>query len=266
MLDLPFRLVERQVFLNSKLHVIFSADPLDKRAVNFLDHLLKHVDDRTVSWDHSEDLVPYLVVSIFSSSSGYFSYTVSLDSYDKLNKKQWRDLRNCVDKILEDFEFEKFGSRKFLFYPETKDAEEIDKASENNAIQLAAARKLKENHKILQTKIKEMLDRGDKPSQMAEHFKLTEQEVRYYLHNAVTGRPTPAELAKIILLNTREAKESGLGQKSQLEDEVLNRDLNKVFPKRRRSFSKKRLARRLTDEELKVLSDLQSPPERFVPR
>jgi hypothetical protein len=264
MLDLPLKSVERQVFLNSKLNVIFSADPLDKRAVNFLDHLLKHVDDRTVTWEHSEDLVPYLAVSIFTGPSGYFSHAVSLDSYDKLSKKQWRELRNRVDQILDDFEFEKFGSRGFLFYPEKQDTEEIDKSSEDIAVKLAAARKLKEKYKVLQSEIKEMLDRGDKPPQIAEHYKLNEQDVKYYLHNAVTGRPTPAELAKTILLNTQEAKDSGLGQKSQLEDEVLNRDLNKVFPKRRRSFSKKRLARRLTDEELKVLADFQSAPERFV--
>ena len=194
------KMVERQVFLNSKFHTILEVDPPGKNYLGFLSCLHRNIQGNKVTWEDIEDYTPFLEVLILRDISGLFSYKVILTCYDELDKANWRRLRDRVTEILEDFEFQKVGTKGLMFYPEKVDSEEVGEKSDEMVLRMKLSIILKKRYKELQRELSKLLKEGAIPAKIAEHYSLQEQIVKDFLHGTSTGKPTPAELAKRILL------------------------------------------------------------------
>ena len=244
------KMVERQVFLNSKLDTILEIDPPDKKYKGFLTCLDSNADGSKVTWENVEDYTPFLELLILRDLLGSYSYRLIVSCHEELDKTNWRRLRDRTNKILEDFEYQKTETKGRLFHTDKVNEEEDKRKSDEIISRMRLSIKVKKQYQELQEELKRLLKEGATLNKIAGHYGLKEQIVKEFLHSTSTGKPTPAELAKKILVDSSEAKALGLYQISQLEDEVLNRRLGEAFPQRKRCVSRKRLLVRPTAEEI----------------
>jgi len=252
----PDVMVERQVFFNSKLKVIVAFDPEDKRYVHFLGHLSGSPEGRDISWDNVEDFVPSVEIVITRDLTGYFSYKVTLDSADTINPSDWRKIRDSVNQVLADFESAKFGTKNRLFYSEKKEEVELEGKSKEIVRRKHLVFELRREYEELVDKIRDLVKRKASTSEMAKHLKTTEDTVTEYLYAPHTRRPTPAYLAKAILMEGPLVRKLKIDDIDKLDDQILHRGRCSEFPKHRRYVPRKRLVDLPSEEEIEEFSDL----------
>jgi hypothetical protein len=139
--------VERQIILNPKLAVLVSEDPPDGYCKGYMYYVEKNkLAEKTIwrrrseaewkaKWEEEwkaerEEFDPFLEILILSGLSGSdepdrqpdFSFMVSFVSSDELDPKQWREVRDIVQKHLREFEREKFNTKGKLFFQTVKDS------------------------------------------------------------------------------------------------------------------------------------------------
>ena len=252
----PDAMVERQVFLNSELEVIVAFDPEDKRYVYFLDYLSKSSERSDISWDNVENFVPFVEIAIIRDLTGYFSYKVTLDSPDILNSSDWRKIRDSVNQVLADFESAKFGTKNRLFYSEKKEEAELERKSKEIVQRKHLVFVLRREYEELVDKIKDLVKKKASTSEMAKHLKTTEETVTEYLYAPHTRRPTPAYLAKAILMEGPLVRNLKIDDIDKLDDQILHRGRCSEFPKHRRYVPRKRLVDLPSEEEIEKFLDL----------
>lgn len=251
----PEDMVERQVFFNSKLEEIAKFEDPDNKYTYYLDYLTKDASANRITWANVQDYMPLVEVVIKRNLSGHYSYKIIIDSPDSLTLGDWKSIRDAADRALADFEFDKFESKRSLFYPEDMEREVLEEKSKRIVERKRLALKIRREYEVILNKIKKLLKTKATESQIAKQLGTSEKTVKEHLYAPVTRRPTPAYLAKIIILEGGKAKELGLDDDTwdavdRLEDEVLHRSRGREFHKSKRYARRKRLIIPPSDEEV----------------
>lgn len=152
------------------------------------------------------------------------SFMVSFVSSCELNIGQWRQIRDAVQKYLDDFELEYFMMEKRLFYPEDKDLRESGLKATETEGRLKAALELKSLYEDLLRRIrKNHKSRGFLKKLAAEYGMSPEEARSIFSPHPVIKRNQPAQLAKELLLKTKLAKINFISSVGLLEHEILHR-------------------------------------------
>lgn len=226
-------IVERQVFFNHKLEVIAKFEPSDNKYASYLKYLTENASSSAITWDNVKDHVPFVeVVIVRNISSGSYSYKITFDSPDILTARDWKGIRDATSQALADFELEKYGTANRLFYPELKEKEEISRKSSKLVQKKRLTLALVNKYMKLVEEIKDVLQKKATVPEMAKRLGTSEKTVRENLYGPLSHRPTPAPLAKIIVLESAEAKELGLNTPERLVTKcsIAAEDVNSIKP------------------------------------
>jgi|GEM_PF-6964894 len=158
------------------------------------------------------------------------SFMVSFISSYELNIRQWREIRDKVQKYLDDFEHEYFMMEGRLFYPEEKDLRESGLKAEEIGKRLKDALELKRLYKELLSQIRKNHKSKGFLETLAAEYGMPPEEARsiFSLHSAIK-RNRPAQLAKELLLKTKLAKTNFIFSVGMLEHEILHQQPRSFF-------------------------------------
>lgn len=239
--------VIKQVVWNRDLEIILEMEDADKVYIDpytAFDRYKPSIDV-DIRWDNAKRFTPFLELCINRNAEGVFSYRVDIHSYDDLTSGEWRDIRDCVQNMLIDYEKSMFGTKGRLFLPQDdeaarlhREAEQLQKQWENR---WSLAQQIRDLYYNLLDDIKNDLGKGAEIEIISAKYKIVEEKVRQSLYSTGTGNPTPSLLALKIIEQSPEARELGIPDANRLYDEIISRTPGKEFRKRKKYTESRRL-------------------------